>query len=138
MKHTRQIEEDLLALIECDDTGDGLPFYDHHLITTNAYPTTYQSSCLNYEDWNNQRRYSLGIMRDSGLISFSGETFESVHVSLTIIGHAKLEEYRQDKPLRNGLRWLGRQTDKLLSSLVLPIIAAVLTVLALNFLGLNK
>ncbi|MCG7494686.1 DUF2513 domain-containing protein [Thalassobius sp. Cn5-15] len=81
-------------------------------------------------------REGLRLLRQRDLISGRFTKDGALAVKLTLDGHDYLADMRSDELLSKFVRWLGRQTDKVFSSVVLPVIAAVLTVIVMNYLGL--
>ncbi|TCS61457.1 hypothetical protein EDD52_11154 [Primorskyibacter sedentarius] len=61
----------------------------------------------------------------------------SSSVKIRPSGHEAAEFFRENTWLRRVLKYLGHWTDRLLQSVIVPIVVAVLTVLILNYLGLN-
>ncbi len=81
------------------------------------------------------RDFLFSLMRAEDLITGSFLKNGALNIHLTYKGHVWLQEYRQNTRTKRFLRWSGRQLDKLFSSVALPILAAVLTVFVLDYVG---
>ena len=84
-----------------------------------------------------ERRFLLAHMHDNNLIKGVFTKDGAMNLHLTYQGHSWLQEYRDNTKLKQAFRWVGRQLDKLFSSIVLPVIAAVVTVLVMKYFGIS-
>ncbi|NOC84961.1 MULTISPECIES: hypothetical protein [unclassified Ruegeria] len=85
-----------------------------------------------------EREFLFRLMRAEDLITGAFMKNGALNIHLTYKGHVWLQEYRQNTLSRRVLRWFGRQLDKLFSSVALPIVAAVLTVFVLDYIGASR
>ncbi len=79
----------------------------------------------------------LREMRDKGLVKGDFTKNSVLNVRLVPHGRVWLQEQRKNRFLFRAWRWLARQIDRVFSLIFLPVVAAVLTVWALNYFGLN-
>jgi len=127
-------EKDFLTKIQANDNGEGLDFVhvgEFELFEEGNHPEdTY--SCTKEE------LYLIQQLEQRGFVDRRWETKEGFNVGLTPLGHDQIEWHRSNTFFRKGFRWLGSWADKVLASIVTPILVSILTVLALRYLGLTK
>ncbi|TLP69029.1 hypothetical protein FEE96_01715 [Parasedimentitalea maritima] len=84
-----------------------------------------------------ERDFLLRHMRENNLVkgSFFKNGVSNLH--LTYQGHSWLQEYRNNTLPKRALRWAARQTDKIFSSIFLPVVAAIVTVLVMQYLEIS-
>jgi hypothetical protein len=96
----------------------------------------------------NTTRSRLGISRDEreGYLDhlfetefISGQKYKNgfTNLKLTAKGHDYLSAARKNTLLRRLARFLAKQVDRVFGSIVLPVVAAVITVLVMNYFGLT-
>ena len=132
------IEKRLLLLLESEDSGQGVRFSDHEFINSVSYSTEQKERCLANHDLTTSRRYHLERMMENALVGEREGTDASTVFFLTTAGHKRLDWHRQNTPFRKLVRWLNEKIDKALTSVILPIVVSVLTVIVLNYLGLAQ
>ncbi len=133
-------EKKLLRIMEYIEASDnsGASFDDTAESGNARYPTTEprQDTTQNKLGISiPERDFLFRIMRAEDLITGAFMKNGALNVHLTYKGHGWLRDYRQNTLYKRFLRWSGRQLDKLFSSVALPIIAAVLTVFVLDYIG---
>ena len=127
----------LLLKFEADDDGDGLSFYDHEYVSSNNYDLDFKNRALSFPNLDPKTRYHLKNMAERGQLDEHESTAEWSRYSLTALGHDVIEIHRQNAFYKRALRLITSWMDKAMTSILLPIVVSVLTVLALRFFDLE-
>lgn len=128
-----------MEYIEASDES-GASFDDNIEKMSNFYPSMEPREGSTEEKVGmsvSERRFLLAHMHDNNLIKGVFTKDGAMNLHLTYQGHSWLQEYRNNTKLKQAFRWVGRQLDKLFSSIVLPVIAAVVTVLVMKYFGIS-
>ncbi|MCE8547834.1 hypothetical protein KBY25_18610 [Ruegeria pomeroyi] len=138
MKYELGREKALLELLEEQDHGSGVDFSDHAYLNRHNYSSEQREKYLANHDLDANSRYHLERMAENGFVNPSVETPEWSTYSLTLLGHDRLEVHRKNTLIRKAARVIGGWIDKAMTSVFLPILVSVLTVLIMNYFGLNE
>ncbi len=128
-----------MLLIEASDVSGAS--FDRVVDNSNPVPSpkSQDETATSEEDATDlgERGFLLNLMRKNGLVEGEFTYDDITHLQLTYSGHVWLQDYRRNTAPRRLYRWIGRQFDKVFSSILLPVIAAILTVVLMNFLGIS-
>src|SRR6056297_1093128 len=125
-------ERRLLELLEAEDEGHGVEFSDHSYIRKGGFSGA--DRFLQMHDLSAGTAYHLRLMENVWYVERSGVTDTSETYSLTLTGHERLNWHRDQDYLPRTKRWLGTTLGVLFTSIVIPVLVSVFTVLALGVL----
>jgi len=137
VRYDNSKELGFLELLETNDDGQGVEFYDIEYMNSQNFDYDYKEKANSAQNLSPDTKYALRIMESDGLISEKWRHDEGVCYLLTAEGHRKLGWHRSNTLASRILRHLKMLLENSTKSVLLPILVTVLTVLALRFLGLS-
>ena len=140
MKYDLENEKRLLLLLEREDEGVGVTFSDHAYLkeTARHYRKDQIEEYCNNHDLTDGDRYHFDKMKNVGLVKEHSAAPESIQIGLTLLGHERLEQHRQNVLWRRFVRLISNVFEKTATSIIVPIVVSVVTVLVMRYLGLEK
>jgi hypothetical protein len=138
VRYDQNEEKILLILLENNDAGQGVEFSDHEYVQKIGYSPENIERYLRNHDLTASRRYHFDKMIEQGLVGARNASDSSIDYFLTNEGHERLVWHRKNTPFRILFHWLGDKFDKALTSVVLPIIVSILTIVVLNYFGFDQ
>ena len=133
MKLDNDLLRDLIFKIEAEDVGEEVQFFDSEL---SGFPEDFQKKAAHGPKLDEKTRYHLREMETRGWIGFI-EAQGFSYAKMLPQGHAAADFFRSNSWWRRGGRYLARWSDRILQSVVVPIVVSVVTVLVLRYFGLD-
>ena len=130
MKIDQALLKDLIFFIEKNDCESGVEFAEHAYIEKSRLPAEVRTGLLQARNLDDTTRYQCWI-RLSG-------TGASEIVHLEPMGHEMAATFRANTWPKKVARLLAGWMDRAMTAIFLPILVSGLTVVLLNYLGLNK
>jgi len=138
VKFESTLERKLLEVLEEKDTGSGLAFSDHDAVKQTKLRNVIRDRLVQNEDYTAEIRYHFEIMERSGFVNFLQDSHNETVIQMTHAGHSRLDFIRDNTWRRRIVRSVVRWVDSAVTSIFTPIVVSILTILAINYLGINK
>ena len=136
MKYDFDTEKSILLKLENSNDVNGYWFSNHRILERQLREDV-RETILSHDDLTPEMDYHLGLMRQSGLVIFTHSNELETLVAMQPSGHTRLDWHRNNTPIRRTLRWFSAKIDLALTSIFLPIVMSILTVVAMRTVGLD-
>jgi len=126
--------KDLVFAIEDADEGRGVTYYDPE---PSKFGERFEQEAKNGPFLDSATRFHLREMENRGWIRLT-ETHGFSIAEIKPLGHEAADFFRANVWWKKAARYTFHWTDRLLQSVLVPIVVSVLTVLVLQYFGLSK
>lgn len=136
MRYLVSLEEKILKVIEKEDDGEGLSTEFPSFLSQFGIEHSGETAEAK-EQWE-RFDYHVNQMESRGFLKVTHLADDCYCLELLPMGHERLEFHRNNIWYRRAGRKLGDWFDKATTSILMPIIAAVLTVLVMQYFGIAR
>ena len=136
MKYDVETEKGILLKLEANNDVNGYWFSNHRMLEK-PLREDIREKISSRDDLNPDVEYHLSQMLTAEFVVFKHSTEYETLVAMLPSGHIRLDWHRNNTRIKRTLRWLSAKIDMALTSVFLPIVVSILTVVAMRTLGLD-